>query len=108
MTSIIAALWHDAPLKRWPAAWEMIIELAGRALCLDPGERFLITVIRILDELFVHPASPTIAPPYHSPNEPAGNRSSRHEYAPEMPSIGPPLSRICADDRIGFAAVGHQ
>ena len=71
----------------------MIIKLAGRALCLDLGERFLITVIRILDEFFVYPASPTVAPPYHSPNEPTGNRSSRHDYPPEMPGIGPPLSR---------------
>ena len=108
MTSIIAASWHDAPLKRWLAAWEMIIKLAGRALCLDLGERFLITVIRILDEFLVHPAPPTVAPPYDSPNEPTGNRSSRHDDPPEMPSIGPPLSRICADDRISFAAVGHQ
>jgi len=31
---------------------------------------------------------------YHSPNEPTGNRSSRHDYPPEMPSIRPPLSQI--------------
>jgi hypothetical protein len=61
--------------------------LAGRVLCLGLGDRFRITVIRILDEFFVFPASSTVAPPYHSPNEPTGNRSSRHGYPPELPSI---------------------
>ena len=89
-------------LKRWPAAQQMIVKLAGRAICLDLGERLLITVTRKFDELFVYPASPMVAPPYHSPNEPTGNRSSRHDYPPEMPGVGPPLVR--ADGRISFAA----
>ena len=85
-------------LKRWPAAQQMIVRLAGRAICLDLGERFLITVARKFDELFVYPASPMVAPPYHSPNEPTGNRTSRHDCPPEMPGVGPPLVR--ADGRI--------
>jgi len=84
------------------------IKLAGRGLCLNLGDRFLITVILILDEFFVHPASATVALPYHSPNEPTGNRSSRHDYPPEMPSIRPPLSQIRANGRISFAAGGHE
>ena len=84
-------------LKRWPAAQQMIVKLAGRAICLDLGERLLITVARIFDELFVYPASPMVAPPYHSPNEPTGNRSSRHDYPPEMPGVGPPLVRATAE-----------
>ena len=66
------------------------------------GERLLITVTRKFDEFFVYLASPMVAPPYHSPNEPTGNRSSRHDYPPEMPDVGPPLVR--ADGRISFAA----
>src|SRR6266478_1182452 len=84
------------------------IKLAGRGLCLDLGDRFRITVIRILDEFFVHPASSTVAPPYHSPNEPTGNRPPRNDYPPEMPGIRPPPSQIRTDGRISFAAVGHQ
>ena len=58
-------------------------------LCLDLGGRFRITVIRIFNEFFVHPAASTIAPPYRSPNEPTGDRSPRNDYPPEMPGIRP-------------------
>ena len=109
MTSIIAASWHDVTcLQEVACRARDENKLARSGLCLDLRDRFRIAVIRILDEFLVCPASPTVAPPYHSPNEPTGNRSPRTDYPPEMPGIRPPLSQIGADGGISFAAVGHQ
>ena len=94
MTSVIAASWHDDLLQEVACRAGDDIKLAGSGLCLDLRDKFRIAVIRILDEFFVPPAPPTVAPPYHSPNEPTGNRSPRNDYPPEMPGIRPPLPHI--------------
>ena len=45
-----------------------------------------LTVVRILDKLFVGPTPPVATPPHRSPDEPAGDRSLRKDDLPEMPS----------------------
>jgi hypothetical protein len=111
--------WPLGPSRRLAALQDLVRyrgnpDLASHSLgrfygfTAELGDRFLIKIIRILNELFVDPAFRMVAPPYHSPDEPTGNRSSRNDYPPKMPGIRPRLPQIRTHGRMSIAAVGHH